>query len=138
MVKREGRELDYFAGAKWPIALPEMVRALMTESLREAMSAGTVSPERSYSGRNYRLEVTVEDFQVEYGDGAAPASVHVRFVAYLSRAPGRELVASFREDSSAPVKGDEMSEIIKAFEKGYQAAVDSLISHVGKALASAK
>ena len=89
----EGRQLDYYRGARWGGSTIEVVQTLLVDSLEDQRLFRSVTAEQARVAGDYVLDVEVRDFQAEYANGGAPTA-HVTMIGRLIRVVDRELVAT--------------------------------------------
>jgi cholesterol transport system auxiliary component len=126
MLVQADHRMNFYAGSRWPSALPDMVGALTVETLRGSGDWASVEDAASPFPSDYLLQITVRRFNADYGSGGTAPMVYVTFDCSIGRREGRELVATFTAAASAPAASNRLSEVIAAFEQAAGAALSSL------------
>lgn len=108
-----GRQrLDYYAGARWPGALPAVIQEDVVASLQNRYRF-TELGDRAAEGRAaYRLEIAVSDFEPVYTRGMdADPTLNVGVVLTLiSRADGR-VVSTFAKSKTRPLTANTLTAV---------------------------
>lgn len=120
---RAGGELDYFAASRWGEALPKVLAAFATESLRTngafvTVVSGGPSPVQG----DYELLLTARHFEAEYGEGGVP-SAHVAFECVLVTGSPRRVVGRCDADVVEPAADNRMGPLVAALERAAQRAL---------------
>jgi cholesterol transport system auxiliary component len=122
-----GHQLDYYRAVKWGSPAPEVMQALLVDSLEDQHVFRSVTREQSRVASDYILDVQLRDFQSEYSDGSAVPTIHVAAVVRMIRVPDRKLVATMTTEAKVQASDDRMSAVAAAFEKaGNEVAMDLL------------
>jgi cholesterol transport system auxiliary component len=87
--------MSYFAGSRWPAALPAVVEALAVDTLRSSGAWSTVQDSGSAFSSDYLLQIVIRRFEAGYSGGSAAPQVHVVLDCTVGRRAGREVLASF-------------------------------------------
>ncbi len=64
-----GRRFDYYADARWPTHLEDMLQETILRSAQAAWPDTVVTSAEAHTAATYRLETDVIDFEPVYGDG---------------------------------------------------------------------
>lgn len=134
MLVQADHRMNFYAGSRWPSALPDMVGALTVETLRGSGDWASVEDAASPFPSDYLLQITVRRFNADYSGGGTAPVVYVTFECAIGRREGRELVATFTADASATAASNRLSEVIAAFEQAASAALSSLSQHALQAV----
>ncbi len=118
--------MNFYLGSRWPAPLPDMVEALVVETLRASGEWRSVQDSGSPFTSEYLLSISVRRFEADYTRARTAPQVEVVLDCTLGARTGRELVTSFVAEGSAAAAGDRMSEVIAAFETASSAALTSL------------
>jgi ABC-type uncharacterized transport system auxiliary subunit len=124
-----GNRLDYFADSRWGAALPQVLGALVVESL---VASGTFSvvtgTDPSAGNGDFQLLLTVRRFEAEYsGDpsGIAPVA-RVSIECLLTTGAPRRVVGRCDAQAEEPARENRMSEIVAALEVAAQRALTQI------------
>ena len=113
-----GRQMDYYAGAKWPDTLDEVLSDVLIQSARGTFPGMTVdSPSVSVPG-NYRLAVTFNDFQPVYAgapDGIPTLRVSATFT--LISLPTESILSDFTLTSERAAQANTMTAVTTGLEQ---------------------
>lgn len=121
----KGRQLDYYRGVRWGSQAADVIQTLLVRTLGGRQLFRSVAGEQSRVSSKYFLDVSVHDFQAEYGDGAHEPSVHVSVVARLIRIADRRLVDTLAASALARAESNRMHAVVAAFESAaHQVALE--------------
>jgi ABC-type uncharacterized transport system auxiliary subunit len=102
MLRQPDHRMSFYAGSRWPSAMPDVVAALVVQTLRASGNWTSVEDSASPFPSDYLLQITVRRFDADYSAGTAAPEVHVMFDCMIGRREGREPVSSFVVSGSAP------------------------------------
>lgn len=112
----KGRQLDYYRGVKWGGRMPEVIQTLIVDSLQDQRLFRSVVAEQARVASDYVLDISVRDFQAEYGQDAEPPVVRVTITGRLIRIVDRELVHTMSVQAQSPAAENRMGAVAAAFE----------------------
>jgi cholesterol transport system auxiliary component len=138
MLVQADHRMNFYAGSRWPAALPDMVGALTVETLRGSGDWASVEDAASPFPSDYLLQITVRRFNADYTGGGAAPVVYVTLDCAIGRREGRELVSTFTAAASATAATNRLSEVIAAFEQAASAALSSLSQQAAQAVRAAR
>ena len=118
--------MNFYLGSRWPAPLPDMVEALVVETLRASGDWQSVQDSGSPFIPEYLLSISIRRFEADYTRGRSAPQVDVVLDCTLGARAGRELVTSFVAKGSAAASGDRMGEVVAAFETASSTALASL------------
>jgi cholesterol transport system auxiliary component len=124
------RRLDVYAGSRWPAPAPDLVGALVVQTLRASGRLRAVHDDASPFAADYALRVMIRRFDADYtaaGLDAAPRVV-VALDATLGRRADRGVVATFVAEAGRQAASNRMSAVVAAFDEALQAALGELAS----------
>lgn len=125
---REGRRLEYFAGARWATPLPDLLQAFFAESLEHRIPGARAGSPADVSGADYQLRMVVHDFQAEYEGGInTTPDLVVGLAATLSRPGGKRVLAQVRESRRSPAAANRLGSVVQGLEKLLQDAYGSVL-----------
>lgn len=130
LVKGPGPRLNHYAGARWPDHLPEVVGAILRESLESSGRFGRVSGGSRYAGNAALLELELREFFAVSGDTDTAPEIRVELAGYLACTGARTAV---RASASATARQNDLTRIVAAF----QDAIDDAFTDLGRQVASA-
>jgi ABC-type uncharacterized transport system auxiliary subunit len=114
---KNGRQLDYFAQARWPDELEEVLQDVIVLSARKAFpGAKIVTPDLDVPA-NYRLAVTVTEFQPVYS-GAPDSAPHLYEAIHfrLISLPAETIAAEFTISRDGMAGGNDLTSIVSGLE----------------------
>ena len=129
LVKEPGARLNYYAGARWPDHLPEVVTAAVRLSLESSGRFNRVSSGSQARRAEWSLELELREFFAVVTTADMPPQVHVKLVGHLNCGSG-DIAASAA--NTALAQEDKLSAIIAAF----QSATDKALISLGEQLQS--
>jgi cholesterol transport system auxiliary component len=130
--------MNFYAGSRWPAAVPDMVGALTIDTLRGSGAWASVEDPASPFPSDYLLQIAVRRFEADYTAGGAAPVVYVQLDCTVGRREGREVVATFTAAGSAPAAANRLAEVIAAFEQSAGEALTSLSQQTGQAVRAAR
>jgi cholesterol transport system auxiliary component len=134
MLRRPDHRMSFYAGSRWPAALPDVVSALAVQSLRASGRFASVEDSASPFPSAYLLLITVRRFDAQYSEGAPAPEVHVVFECTIGRREGRDVVGTFVVSGSALAAANRQGEVVSAFEQAVGSALDALTQQALQAL----
>jgi cholesterol transport system auxiliary component len=121
----DGR-FDGYAGVRWAAPVPEIVAALLVETLRARGGFAAVLAEGADFGARYLLQAEVREFTAVYSGPGRPPVVHVVLVGELVRSRNRELIQSFSARGEAEARDDHQRAVVAAFATAAGSALTAL------------
>ena len=128
-VMRAGRRLDFYTDARWAARAPEMLQALVIDSLRSAGRFAAVESDAEPFAAQYVLSLELQHFEAVYGN-AGPPTIRVALVGTLGRSSDRVVIASFTAHSEVQADADRMQAVIAAFDQATGQALAQLAANV--------
>jgi len=128
-VLRAGRRLDFYTAARWAARAPEMLQALVIDSLRTAGRFSAVESDAEPFAAQYVLGLELQHFEAVY-DTAGPPIIRVALVGTLGRSSDRIAIASFTAHSEVRADADRMQAVIAAFDQATGQALAQLAANV--------
>ena len=123
LVKGPGARLNFYAGARWPDHLPEIVSTAVRLSLESSGRFNQVSSGSQIRRDEWSLELELREFFAVVTTARTPPQVHVKLVGHLNCGLGNTAVSAA---TTAPAQEDKLSEIIAAFQRATDNAMISL------------
>ncbi len=127
LVKEPGARLNFYAGARWPDHLPEVVTAMVRVSLESSGRFNRVSSGSQTTRNDWLLELEIREFFAVAPAAGAPPQVHVRLVGSLECGLNNSAVIAA---ANTRAQENKLSEIIAAF----QSAADKAMIDLGAQL----
>jgi cholesterol transport system auxiliary component len=128
-VMRAGRRLDFYTDARWAARAPEMLQALVIDSLRSAGRFAAVQSDTEPFAAQYVLSLELQHFEALY-DNPGPPTIRVALVGTLGRSGDRVAIASFTAHSEIQADADRMQAVIAAFDLATGQALAQLAANV--------
>lgn len=129
LVKGPGARLNYYAGARWPDHLPEVLAATVRLAFESSGRFKRVSGGSQASRAEWSLDLEVRKFFAVATTAGRPPGVQVELAGHL--ACGTEEFA-IRAAATVPAAEDSLAAIVAAF----QAATDETLTSLGGQLSA--
>ena len=123
LVKEPGARLNYYAGARWPDNLPEVVTATLRLSFESSGHFNHVSSGLQVRRTEWSLDLELREFFAVVTTAGTLPQVHVNLAGHLNCGSGDFAVSAA---TTAPAKVDKLSGIIAAFQSATDLALISL------------
>jgi cholesterol transport system auxiliary component len=134
MLVQADHRMNFFAGSRWAAPAPDVVEALLVQTLRASGLWTSVEDTASPFPSDYLLQITVRRFDADYTEGTAAPVVHVALEGIIGRVEGREVVATFSAAGSAPAGANRLHEVVSAFEQASGSALEALAQQAAQAV----
>jgi len=128
-VLRDGNHLDYYFGVRWGAAAPIVVQSFVVSLLQSQQGFKSVVAEAARVDAEYLLEISLTDFQAEYGSATAP-TVHITLVANLINIKQRKSSSLLRTSATVAARENHVGAVVTAFQSALQQAATSLSAQV--------
>jgi ABC-type uncharacterized transport system auxiliary subunit len=122
------RRLDYYAGARWGGPLDEVVQDLALQQFQASAGLRNVTSDGSAFLDGYWLEISVEDFQAEYGAGGAAPTVAVRLRARVGSALDRQILGQFVASARQAAADNRLAAIVAAYAEAANSAMAQIVA----------
>ena len=136
MLVQADHRMNFFAGSRWAAPAPDVVEALLVQTLRASGLWTSVEDTASPFPSDYLLQISVRRFDADYTEGGAAPVVHVALDCIIGRVEGREVVATFSAAGSAPAGANRLHEVVAAFEQASGSALEALAQQAAQAVRS--
>jgi cholesterol transport system auxiliary component len=134
MLVRADHRMDFYAGSRWPAPAPEMLEALVVETVRASGQWSSVEDSTSPFPSDYLLQLVVRRFEAQYAQGPdAPPVVQVTFDCIVGRREGRDVIASFVASASASASANRLGEVVQAFQQASASALATVAQQSAQA-----
>ncbi|MDJ0929091.1 MAG: ABC-type transport auxiliary lipoprotein family protein [Gammaproteobacteria bacterium] len=127
LVRGPGARLNYYAGARWPDHLPEVVTALVRLSLESSGYFNSVTSHSAVRRDDWVLELELRQFFAVVSDSGAATTANVELAGQMHCGTASH---SVKGNASVPAGRDTLSEIVAAFQR----ALDTATTDLGKQL----
>jgi ABC-type uncharacterized transport system auxiliary subunit len=127
LVKGPGARLNYYAGARWPDYLPEVVTVTVRLSLESSGRFNRVSSGSRIRRVEWSLDLELREFFAVVTAAGTLPQVHVKLVGHVNCGLGNTSVSAA---IAVPAREHRLSEIIAAF----QSATDNALISLGEQL----
>ena len=134
MLVQADRRMNFFSGSRWPAPAPEVIEALAVQTLRGSGAWASVEGSGGPFPGEYLLQVHVQRFEADYGEGAAAPVVHVVLHCIVGRREGREVLATFTVSGTAAAAANRLGEVVLAFEQATGTALEALSQQTAQAV----
>jgi ABC-type uncharacterized transport system auxiliary subunit len=129
LVKGPGARMNYYAGARWPDHLPEVVTATVRLSLESSGRFSRVSSRSQVKSDEWLLELELREFFALATTASNPPQVHVQLVGHLNCGFGDTAISA---RATVPAQENKLSKIVAAF----QSATNNVMTSLGRQLES--
>jgi ABC-type uncharacterized transport system auxiliary subunit len=123
LVKGPGARMNYYAGARWPDHLPEVMTATVRLSLESSGRFSRVSSRPQIKGDEWLLELELRKFFAVAIATDSPPQVHVQLVGHLKCSIDDTAISAAAEVTA---RENKLSEIVAAFQSATNNALVSL------------
>jgi cholesterol transport system auxiliary component len=121
--------LDYFADSRWAAPLPQVLGALVVESLIASKTFSVVAGADPSPGHgDFQLLLTVRHFEAEYAGGTSDSTpvARVAIECLLTSTSPRRVVGRCDAEARETAGENRMGEIVAALERAAQKAVTEM------------
>ncbi len=129
LVKGPGARMNYYAGARWPDHLPEIMSATVRLSLESSGRFSRVSSRSRIKGDEWLLELELREFFAVAITADSAPQIHVQLVGHLNCGFGE---ISISATAMVPAQENKLSKIVAAF----QSATNNTLTSLGEQLAT--
>ncbi len=123
LVKGPGARMNYYAGARWPDHLPEVVTAVLRLSLESSGRFSRVSSRSQNKSNDWLLELELREFFAVVTAVDRPPQIHVQLAGHLNCGFADIVVHA---TATAPAQENKLSNIVAAFQSATNSALISL------------
>ena len=123
LVKGPGARLNYYAGARWPDNLPEVVSAMLRLSFESSGRFNHVISDSHTTRAEWSLDLELREFFAVVSTSGEPPQVRVKLVGHVNCGSGDFAVSA---STSALAREDKLSGIVAAFQSATNNALISL------------
>lgn len=133
-----GRRLDYYAGAKWPATLPDVIQDIAITTLRQSLPGLSVDDDENMSAPTHRLRMDVQSFAPVYaGDATGLPLVRVSVRFALIRLSDNAILSDITLGANEPVAANTLGTVTAALEKGLHRVLADALPRLAAPLAPA-
>ncbi len=131
-----GRKLDYYAGAKWAAALPDVVQDVAIATLRDSLPGLSVDDDDNMNSPTHRLRIVVQHFAPVYAtDATTLPKVNVTLRFALVRLADDALLADATLGTQVAVNANTLAGVTAALEQGLHRVLADAMPRLAVALA---
>jgi cholesterol transport system auxiliary component len=118
--------LDYFADAEWGDAVPELVQAVLANSFENSRAITAINGSLGLRA-DFELGTEIRHFEAQYGAAGGPPNAWVSIDAKLVAIPEREVVAQALFERHVPAPGNDLPNIVTAFDQALGAVATEIV-----------
>lgn len=122
-LSRSATTMDYFANAAWNDRLPLIFQRLLIQTFDGSKRIVAVDRDTAGSESDYLLQTEIRDFEARYATPDGAPTITVSIQAKLTRMPQREIVSSLNVMQEAQAAGNNLDNIVTAFDTATGAAI---------------
>jgi cholesterol transport system auxiliary component len=131
LVKPSPLQVQYLSGARWIDSVPDLVQALIVETLQNTGAFRFVTRTTTGPFPDYTLLSEILDFQAEAtGDPELPLQIRVTFSLALVREDDGAIVSSRRVTASRPAASAATADVVTAFNAATDQALAETASWI--------
>lgn len=135
LIKNNGRELDYFAGARWNGQLDRIIQDFIIESFESDYDIIEVDASSRHQKADYMVVTKIRDFQAEYGDSVdSPPKIKVTIICSIVKLPSKDPVNRIIKTKEKQLQVNSMQEITLGFEDLLQEASSEILAEISQGL----
>jgi len=123
-VMRKALTTEYFARVNWIDPAPDMIHTLLVESLESANRLKAVGRDAVGLRPDFVLKTELREFQAEMTGGTPLA--RVRLNVKIVKMPRRDILASKTVEATSNARGNDLDQIIRAYESASHEALKEL------------
>jgi ABC-type uncharacterized transport system auxiliary subunit len=138
MLVQADHRMNFFAGARWPGPIADVVEALAVETLRGSGEWSSVEDSTSPFPSDYLLHIAVRRFEADYTASGTAPEVHVAIDCIIGRREGRDVTATFVATGTARAAANRLSDVVSAFEQALDTALTALSQQAAQAVRAAR
>ena len=126
-LSQPGNRLDYYAASSWSAPVPELLAAMLRDSLRGIGALTAVHDDAAPFAADYFLRCNVLRFDADYaGDAEAAPTATVEVECMVGARSDRRLIANFVAGGAERATDNRMGAVVRAFETATRAALAKL------------
>jgi ABC-type uncharacterized transport system auxiliary subunit len=130
--------MSFYNASRWASELPEMVETLAVAVLRATGSWDAVYEWPSSFGSDFLLQIAIRRFEADYTASGSNPTIQVTLDCTVIRRAGRDHVANFVVQGSAPAGENRMAAVVGAFEQATNQALAAMAEKTAEIVKSAK
>lgn len=135
LIKNNGRELDYFAEARWNGQLDKIVQDFIIESFEKDYDIIEVDTSSRHQKADYLVVTKIRDFQAEYGDSTnLPPTIKVTIVCSILKLPSKNSLNRIIKTKEKKLEANSMQEITRGFEELLQQSASEILMEISQGL----
>ena len=127
-----GRQLDYYAGARWPEPLDHIMQDIIIQGGRNNLPQMVIDTPDIDLPANYKLAVKVNEFAPVYAGGPdGLPQLKAAFTFTLIQLPEHIVVTDFTLENSQQAKSNDLTAITSGLESLLQAMLTEAYGQIG-------
>jgi cholesterol transport system auxiliary component len=137
VIVESDHRMGFYAASRWAAELPDLVETLAVATLRATGEWDAVYEFPNAFATDYLLQIAIRRFEADYTAGGNPV-VQVTLDCTVVRRSGRDQVANFVVQGSAPATENRLAAVVAAFERAANEALGSMAQKTAEVVRSAK
>jgi ABC-type uncharacterized transport system auxiliary subunit len=134
----DGRRVDYYADAKWPGKLDDVLQEFVIDRAQQQLPRAVVDKPEAASSADFRLDIKVTSFEPVYkGAPDTAPRLDVAMTVTVIDVPEGRVRSQFTVRKSAQASENRLTPITSELGKLLQAAVDEAVARAAPQLAAA-
>jgi cholesterol transport system auxiliary component len=129
--------MSFYAASRWAAELPDLIETLAVATLRATGQWDAVYEFPNVFASDYLLQIAIRRFEADYTGGGNP-TVQVTFDCTVVRRSGRDSIANFVVQGSAPASENRLAAVVAAFEQAANSALASMAQRTAEIVKAAK
>ncbi len=134
MLVQPDHRMNFYSGSRWPAAAPELIEALVVQTLQASGEWASVEDSASPFPSDYLLTLHVRRFEAEYTSGSDAPRTVVVLDCIVGRGQGREVLATFTVSGAQAASTNRLGEVVAAFEQATGTALNMLAQQSAQAV----
>ncbi len=135
LIKNNGRELDYFAKARWNGQLDKIIQDFIIESFESNYDIIEADTSSRHQKADYMVVTKIRDFQAEYGESTnTPPSIKVSIIFSILKLPNKDPLNRIIKTKEKQLEVNSMQEIIFGFEELLQQSSSEMLIEIAQEL----
>ena len=135
LIKNNGRELDYFAEARWNGQLDRIIQDFLIESFEGNYNVIEVDTSSRHQKADYKVMTKVRDFQAEYEDNIdSPPKIKVTIISSVLRLPSKDPLKKIIKTKEKQLQFNSMQDIILGLEDLLQQSSSEILTEISQGL----
>ncbi len=134
VILRQNNRLDFYEGARWASATPEMIRAVIVESIEKSGKFAAVNTETSSATADYTLSCDIRDFNSVYLEMGTAPDIITTLSCNLYKTGNESFMENIQVSSKVKASEDKMDSIIVSFQQSSDKIMLDLLDKMIKSM----